>query len=202
MKAKKSGDRHPLLLYRRTIDRIWKSSLALSIVFGIVVWFDLIYEVSIFGFSSKLWLFAVCVLALGISIFGFLARRFAYVKVFSSYFKVATPFLRFRISFRRMRSVYPVLVQQLFPKDESKWSERNFLEPFYGKTALVMELKGYPVNPVLLRLFLPAQMFSPRTTGFVLIVPDWMKLSTELDSFHGTWLQREGIRRREAHLKT
>ena len=202
MKAKKSGNRHPLLLYRRTIDRIWKASLALGIVFGVVFWFDLIYEVSILGFSSKLWLLAVCVLAFGISIFGYVARHFAYVKVFSDYFKVSTPFLRFRISFRRMRSVYPVLVQQLFPKDESKWSERNFLEPFYGKTALVMELKGYPLSPVLLRLFLPAQMFSPRTTGFVLVVPDWMKLSTELDSFHGTWLQKESVRRRKAHLET
>jgi hypothetical protein len=115
---------------------------------------------------------------------------------------VSTPFLRFRISFRRMRSVYPVLVQQLFPKEEAKWTERNFLEPFYGKTALVMELKGFPLNPVLLRLFLPAQMFSPRTTGFVIIVPDWMKLSTELDSFHGAWLQRESLRRREARSRT
>jgi hypothetical protein len=202
MKAKKAGDRHPLLFYRRTIDRIWKSSLALGIVFGVVVWFDLIYDVSILGISSKLWLIVICILAFGLSIFGYIARYFAYVKVFPDYFKVATPFLRFRISFRRMRSIYPVLVQQLFPKDESKWSERNFLEPFYGKTALVVELKGYPLNPVLLRLFLPPQMFSPRATGFVLIVPDWMKLSTELDSFHGTWLQRESTRRRKAHLNS
>jgi len=202
MKAKKSGDRHPLLFYRRTIDRVWKASLALGVVFGVVVWFDLIYEVSILGISSKLWLLAVCTLAFALSVFGYWARYFAYVKVFPNYFKVATPFLRFRISYRRMRSVYPVLVQQLFPKEESSWSERNYLEPFYGKTALVMELKGFPLNPVLLRLFLPAQMFSPRTTGFVIIVPDWMKLSTELDSFHGTWLQRESLRRRKAHLKS
>jgi hypothetical protein len=202
MKAKKSGERHPLLFYRRTVDRVWKASLALGIVFGVVVWFDLIYEISIFGISSKIWLFAVCTLALALGIFGYFARYFAYVKVFSDYFKVSTPFLRFRISFRRMRSVYPVLVQQLFPKEEAKWTERNFLEPFYGKTALVMELKGFPLNPVLLRLFLPAQMFSPRTTGFVIIVPDWMKLSTELDSFHGAWLQRESLRRREARSRT
>jgi hypothetical protein len=90
--------------------------------------------------------------------------------------------------------VHPTLVQQLFPPGESSWAQRSFLEPFYGKTAVVIELHGYPMSPALLKLFLPAQMFSPQFTGFVILVPDWMKMSTELDSFYGAWLQTQGVR--------
>lgn len=195
MKARKSGARHPLLLYRRTMDRVWRITFLLGLILVATGWWALIRETEIFGISSDIWLFATAVVAFALSAFAFLARYMAYVQVHRDYFSVVTPFLRFRISFRRMRSVHPVLVQQVFPKEESSWAERNFLDPFYGKTALVMELNGYPMSPFLLRLFLPAQMFSTQSTGFVLLVPDWMKLSTELDSFHGVWLQRQSVRR-------
>jgi hypothetical protein len=118
----------------------------------------------------------------------------AYLQIYSNYLSVVTPFLRLKISFRRVRSIHPTLVQQLFPPNESSWSQRSFLEPFYGKTAVVVELTDYPMNPALLRLFLPAQMFSPHFIGLVFLVPDWMKLSTELDSVYGAWLQGQGGR--------
>jgi len=102
-----------------------------------------------------------------------------------------TPFLRLNISFRRMRSAHPALLQQLFPPQSAKWAQRRFLEPFYGKTVLVIELKGYPLSPFLLRLFLPEQMFSTRSEGLVILTDDWMKFSTELDSMHGNWLQAQ-----------
>jgi hypothetical protein len=122
--------------------------------------------------------------------FAFFGRFMAYVQPHAQYLSVVTPFLRMKVSYRRFRSVYPVLVQQLFPPKDSKWSHRNFLEPFYGKTAVVINLKGYPINPSVLKLFLPSQMFSPRTTGLVIVVPDWMGFSTELDTLQGTWVQQ------------
>jgi hypothetical protein len=197
MKAKKYGDRHRLLFYRRSMDRVWKNTFALGLIMAIVGWFSLIKETTILGFSSTWWLLGTAVLAFSVSVFAFLARYLAYVQVYTSYFSVVTPFLRFRISFRRMRSVHPVLMQQVFPKNESRWAQRRFLAPFYGKTCLIMELRCYPLSPALLRLFLPAQMFSPQSAGFVFLVPDWMKLSTELDSAHGAWLQQESARRRQ-----
>lgn len=196
MKARKSGARHPLLFYRRTMDRVWRVTFLLGLILVATGWWALIRETEIFGIGSDIWLFATAVVAFALSAFAFFSRYVAYVQVHRDYFSVVTPFLRFRISFRRMRTVHPVLIQQVFPKEESSWAQRNFLEPFYGKTALVMELKGYPLSPILLRLFLPAQMFSTQSIGFVLLVPDWMKLSTELDSFHGVWLQRQSSRRR------
>ena len=194
VKSKKASGRYPLLLYRRTMDRVWVLALLLGLLLIAVAGWALVNETMIFGVSSNIWLFAAAIVALVLSVFAFMARFVAYLQVFSNYLSVVTPFLRLKISFRRVRSVYPTLIQQLFPPQGSSWSQRSFLEPFYGKTAVVVELIDYPINPALLRLFLPAQMFSPQLPGLVFLVPDWLKLSTELDSFYGAWLQAQGGR--------
>jgi len=189
MKSPKPDSRHTLLYYRRSMDRIWKTTFLLGLVVALSGGWTLMKKTHFFGIGSDVWLFASAITAFSLSAFSFLTRYVAYVQARSSYVNVVTPFLRFRISYRRIRSVYPVLMQQLFPMEKSSWSQRSFLKPFYGKTALVVELFGYPFNPKLLRLFLPGQMFSPRSTGFVFMVPDWMKLSMELDSLRGAWMQ-------------
>jgi hypothetical protein len=52
---------------------------------------------------------------------------------------------------------------------------------------VVLELSSYPLSPGLLRLFLAPQMFSRQLTGLVLIIPDWMTFSAELDSLVDEW---------------
>ena len=195
MSTMRSGVRHPLLFYRRTMDRVWIATLALGIVLGAVVSFGLIKPVLVLGISSDVWLVVAAVVALALSAFAFFSRFMAYVQATPASLRVVTPFLRFQISYKRMRSVRPTLTQQVFPPGKSSWSQRNFLEPFYGKTALIVELRGFPVSPALLKLFLPDSMFARTTTGLVLVVSDWMRLSTEIDSFRGAWLQQESIAR-------
>ena len=194
MKNKKSGFRHPLLFYRRTTDRIWKATLLLGVVVTIVSRWTLLRETKILGISSDVWLYAAGIIAFAICFFAFLSRYLAYVQVGESYLKVVTPFLRFNISFRRIRRMYPVLIQQLFPREKSSWTQINFLQPFYGRTTLVADLYGFPLTPQIMKLFLPAPMFSPRSTGLVFVVPDWLKLSTEFDSSRGTWLLTQSRR--------
>lgn len=195
MSTPTSGERHPLLFYRRTMNRIWQSSLALTIVIAGAGALSLLNPTEILGLPSDVWLFAAATVSFVLCLFAFVARYFAYVRAFDSYIKIATPFLRLKLSYRRIKGVHPTLVQQIFPPDELSWSQRNFLSAFYGKTALVMELKGFPMNPRLLKLFLPDVMFLPQSTGLVLVIPDWMKLSTELASFQSTWLQAQKGRR-------
>jgi hypothetical protein len=189
MKSQAPGARHTLLFYRRTADRLWKLNLLLGIVVAAAGWWALLRPTVIFGLENEQWLFAAAAVAFALSIAFFIARYFAYVQPRPGYLYFVTPFLRFNISYQRVRSVRPVLIQQIFPPGVSSWAQRSYLEPFYGKTALVMELKGYPLNPALMKLFLPNQLFSPQSTGLVLLVPDWMALSTELDSYIGAWLQ-------------
>jgi len=99
--------------------------------------------------------------------------------------------LRMNISYRRMRNSHPAVFTQLFPPDKASWAQRNLLAPFYGRTAVLVELTEYPMSPRVMRFFLAPQMFSPRSKGLVFLVPDWMAFSTELDSFRGAWLQSQ-----------
>ena len=192
MKTSKSGGRHTLLLYRRSMDRLWKIILLLGILLAFAWGWTLWESRTISIFSTDTLLLAGAIVAFMLALFFFLARFRAYVQPYPKYVKMVTPFLRMNISYRRMRSVRPDLVAHIFPKSETSRSQQRSLEPFYGKTAIVMELKGYPLDQTLLKIFLPSVMFSPQFTGLVLIIPDWMQLSTEIESFRGS--QRRSIK--------
>ena len=193
-KPAKKGVRHPLLLYRRTMDRVGEYTLILGIFLGVAGGWPLLKETFIWGFNSTVWLLGIALLSFAISLFAYLTRLVAYVQVAESTLNVITPFIRMKISYRRIQSFHPVLVQQIFPSEGLSWATRSYLSAFTGKTALLVELRGYPINPAILHIFWSAQMFSPQSTGLVLLVSDWMKLSTELDSFYGSWMQAQGPR--------
>jgi hypothetical protein len=193
-KPAQKGIRHPFLLYRRTMDRVGEYTLILAIFLGVAGGWPLLKETYIWGYSSNLWLVGTALLSLGISIFAYLTRMASYVQATDSTLNVVTPFIRMKISYRRIQSFHPVLVQQLFPPEHLSWAQRSYLSAFTGKTAILAELRGYPIDPAILHIFWSAQMFSPQSTGFVILVSDWMKLSTELDSFYGSWMQSQGPR--------
>ncbi len=185
----KSGKRYPLLFYRRAMDRLWVATLILGIILGgIWLWFWM-SDTPLITPGNETWLLAGSVAALGFTAFAYIARRAAYVQPQRDHLRLVTPFLRLNISYRRIRSVHPASFQQLFPPGKASWAQRSFLEPFYGRTAVVVDLTSYPMSPGLLRFFLAPQMFSPQSTGFVILVPDWMEFSTELDTFRSARMQ-------------
>ena len=189
MENRKPGKRHQLLIYRRWMDRIWEPTLFLGFLLGAAwVWVQYSGE-SIFQTRADVWLLIGAITSILIGLFALLARNMAYVQAFPTHLRLATPFLRLNISYRRVRSAHPANFQQLFPPAEAGWGERRFLEPFYAKTVVVLELSSFPLNPFLLRLFLPRQVFSRRKRALTCVVQDWMGFSTELDSFIGAWQQ-------------
>lgn len=191
----KSGKRHPLLFYRRAMDRLWVATFFLGLILGVVwLWFWW-SDVPLISPGNETWLLAGSVAALAFAIFAFFSRRVAYVQPHRDHLRLVTPFLRINISYRRVRSVHPAGFQQLFPPAKASWAQRSFLEPFYGRTAVVVELTSYPMSPLLLRFFLAPQMFSPQSAGFVFLVPDWMEFSTELDTFRSTKAQSQPSKR-------
>ncbi len=194
MKSPKAGSRQPLLFYRRTMDRVWQYTLFLGLFLGAAGWWSLPRSTDILGIHSDIWLLACAILSFAVSFFAFFARFFAYVQATQNYIKIVTPFLRLRISYQRIRGIRPVLMQQVRPPEKAGWGMRTFVTPLYGKTVLVVELKSFPLNPFLLRLFLPGAMFATDVDGLVLLVPDWMKLSTELDSFRGAYQELQSRR--------
>jgi hypothetical protein len=192
MKRRRSGSRHPLLYYRRTMNRVGSLSFALGVIASLVGGFTLIEPVDILGIHSDFWWFLLAVAAFGLAGFAFIARFFAYVQARDSYLHIVTPFLRLKIDYRRIRSVRPTLFQQVFLPARLGWAQSRFASPFIGKTVLVVDLSGSALNRAFLRIFLPNLMFSPQVNGLVLLVPDWMALSTDIDSLMGAWLQLQG----------
>ncbi len=68
-KPARLGVRHPLLLYRRTMDRVGEYTFFLAIFFGVAGGWPLLKEIYIFGFNSNLWLLGIAILSFGISLF-------------------------------------------------------------------------------------------------------------------------------------
>jgi hypothetical protein len=195
MKSRKTGARYPLLLYRRVMSRLWVATFVLGLLLALVWGWGWFYTTPLLLSGDNNWLAVAALVLLAFSLFAFLARNMAYVQPRRDHLRLVTPFLRTNISYRRMNNSKPVTFQQLFPPKEASWAQRRLLEPFYGKTAVVVDLSSYPLSPWLMRLFLAPQMFSPRSTGLVFLVPDWMAFSTELDSMKGSWVKPADRRR-------
>jgi hypothetical protein len=135
-------------------------------------------------------------LAIFIGIFFWVIRFFAYVRPFPNYLKLATPFLRINISYKRIHKTTISEMRHLFSyKGMSGWV-RDIYSPLATQTAVVIELNGYPISPVVLRLFLSRFFFKDKTPHLVILVQDWMRFSSELESMRsGTGVDSPARRR-------
>jgi hypothetical protein len=171
------------------MDRIWKLTLLLAIFLSVAWGWRYWQTQTIIVLSVDSLILVSALLAFMLTLVFLVARSMAYVQPTSKYLKVATPFMRVNISYKRVRGVRPVLMQQLFPKDDVKRSLYKTVAPYYGKTAVAVELKSFPSDPKIMKMFMPASMFAKQFQGMVFLVPDWMKLSTEVDSYRGAQQQ-------------
>ena len=178
----KAGRRYPLVIYTRMLNRWWPATLTLSLALFAVAW----------GVShtpeGQAQPFLVDTtaglggLVFAFTLFLFIIRKAAYVQPFHTYLRLVTPFLRVNISYRRFRGSTTTEMRALFPpKSISSW-RREIITPISGMTAIVINLNGYPVSPLLLRLFLSPFFFKDKTPHIVLLVKDWLRFSTELES--------------------
>jgi hypothetical protein len=198
---KPKGSRHRLLFYSRSMDRVWQYTLWLGLILLGVGWFTMIRPRMILGMHSDIWLFGLAMLSFLVCGYAFLARYFAFVQPCDSYLLFSLPFFRMKISYQRIRGLRPSLLQQVYDLKKQKWAMKTFLGAFYGKTVLVVELNSFPLPGAMMKLFVPGVMFAPEFKGLVFAVPDWMKLSTELDTFYGSWKQVQVRSRKEAFAR-
>lgn len=178
----RGGTKFPLVVYQHLLNRWWTPMIALGLgMFGIAYGQ---YMEPLGPFLPMSWipLVVIGVLAIIVGIFFLIIRQIAYVQAFPGYLKFVTPFMRLNISYKRIHKTTTVEMRQLFPpKSMSGWM-RDIFSPLASQTALVIELKGYPISPVILRMFLSRFFFKDKTPHFVILVKDWMKFSSELDS--------------------
>jgi hypothetical protein len=179
-----AGARHkyPLIVYRHMLNRWWPAMIAIGLGMFALAYTDHIDPVG--RFLPWRWqLFAVVGgLAIFIGIFFWVIRYFAYVQPFPNYLKLVTPFMRINISYKRIKKTTATEMRYLFAYKSMSWWIRDIFSPLANKTALVIDLNRYPVSPALLRLFLSRFFFKDKTPHLVILVQDWMRFSSELES--------------------
>lgn len=186
-KKQTRGDRFPLLVYQRWGKMLRTPSLLIAIASFVTWWFIPPDE----GLDGVAWaLLAIGAIGLIIFFYALLARRAAYVQCTSQYLKIRTPLMPVAISYARILQVRPNDFNQQFSRGDLKSSQRRLVEPFFGKTVLVMELKAFPMKERSLRLWLNRFMFATNVTGFVLLVEDWMALSRQISMHLDQWVAR------------
>jgi hypothetical protein len=146
------------------------------------------------------WIFTGAIVCFSITILVFLTRNKAYVQASSNHIRVVTPPLQINISYRRIRNVRPANLSDLYNKHRSGQAQHSSNSAYNGKTVIIVGLNNFPMSPRILRLFMPKQMFSPKETGLVLLVPEWMSLSTEIESYIAAW--RYNKKRRAKNIFT
>ncbi len=176
----KGGRRYPLLIYREMLGRWWQDVFWLGVgLLGLawVVYYNDLGQSRWQGFLALSGISFVVALVL------FVMRGIAYIQPFPTYIRIVTPILRLNISYKRLRRYTTSEMRAIFPpaKRMPNW-KREVVGKFSSKTALVLELSGWPVEPRLMKVFLSSLFFRDNTPHFVILVNDWMRLSLEIDS--------------------
>lgn len=179
----KAGRRYPLVIYTRMIDRWWPAILLLGLATMALAW---PFYQDLYTRITEPWrwmtLAGVGAGTVLISLFMLLMRKSAFVQPFSDHLLLATPIFRLNISYRRIQRTTTATMATLFPPKSIRGMKHDILEPLAGMTAVVVELNAYPISRATLNFFLSSFFFKDKTPHFVLLVQNWMGLSTEIES--------------------
>lgn len=187
MSKRRRGSRYILLVPKRAMGRLWKPSFLTGLLLALILWQtqkgNLIFD----RLDNQFLLVGGMIFALLFGAFALAARNMNYVQAYPTHLRLVTPFLRLKISYRRIQSSHPVNFGQIYPPAEMRWAPKRVLRPFFDKTGLAVRLAGFPLPYRFLRLFLAPQVFLPSKKGFLFLVEDWITLSTEIDSLAESW---------------
>jgi hypothetical protein len=178
----RGGHKYPLIVYQHMLNRWWPAMITMGLVMFALAYSEYIDPLA--QFLPWRWqvLSGIGGLAIMVGIFFLLIRYIAYVQPLPNHLKLVTPFMRVNISYKRFKKTTTTEMRYLFPyKSMSGWV-RDIFAPLATKTALVIDLNGYPISPSLLRLFLSRFFFKDKTPHLVILVKDWMRFSSELES--------------------
>ena len=194
----RNGRRHRLLLYTYMLDRWWKFALGIGIFLvalagGLKILALQRPEYQFLSQSSRtFWVLGGAGgYALVLSVFLFSIAKSAYVQPFATHLRLITPFLRMNISYRRIKQASSVEMKHLFPISRYKGWRRRLVGPLAAQTAIVLEMRGWPLPHWVLNLFLSPLFFPDKTSRLALLVPKWMDFSMELEGFRSNWLESQ-----------
>lgn len=125
-----------------------------------------------------------------------LLARHAHISCHKNNFVIHTPFYPIAFSYQRVEMVRPMEFKSIFPPENEKNARWRLYKNIWGKTVVVVNVKGYPLPRWWLRLWLLPYLMHPREIALVLPVEDWMGLSRNLESLRTDWLEGQRQRRR------
>lgn len=192
--TKKRGDRFRLLIYERMWQR-WAWPCILIALASVVLWW-FAPSISIIYLPWGDLALVPALLSIVLLVYAFLARRMAWVQCRPNSLRIQTPFYPLIISYSRVKGTRPNAFHKVFDPHKEKGARLRWLQPYWSKTALVMELSRYPVSKSWLRLWFSPYLLSPDVPGFVFLVEDWMALSRQIDDYRTAWEARRTARRR------
>lgn len=179
----KAGKRHPLLIYTRMMDRWWPPVFWIGAGMLALAWWR--YQ-DVYVRLTAPWQWMVLggagALALVAALLMLAMRKSAYVRAFADHFVLATPFLRMKVSYRRIRQTTTANMGMIFPTRRMSFLRRETIEPLLSRTAVIVDLNALPMPRSTLHLFLSPFFFRDRTPHLVILVADWMRFSSELES--------------------
>jgi hypothetical protein len=178
----RAGHKYPLIVYRHMLNRWWPAMIAIGLGMFALAYSE--YITPLGKLLSWRWqLFAaVGGLAILVGLFFWIIRYFAYVQPLPNSLKLVILFMRLNISYKRFRKTTATEMRYLFSYKKMSGWVREIFSPLANKTALVIDLNGYPISPILMRLLLYRFFFKDKTPHLVILVQDWMRFSAELDS--------------------
>ncbi len=178
----KKGKRYPLLIYEYTLSKWYPATFFIAIFLLILWWFMPMYLPKPDEKWKDLLLLVVSGAAFLLTIFLFFMRKVAHIRPYKDHLRIVTPFLRLNISYKRILQTRPTDMISLFPASTLSDWQFDSMKKLLAKTALVVELKSYPMSRSVLKFFLSPFFFKDNTPHFVFLVENWMGLSTELES--------------------
>ena len=179
----KVGKKYPLVLYTRMLDRWWPALFFIGLGLLALAW---PFYSDLYTRLTAPWQWEILA-GLGaavilISWVMWAMRKSAFVQPCANHLLLATPFLRMKISYSRIRRATSASLAVLFPPRSLRGLKRDILNPLFTLTAVVVELNALPMPAPALRLFLSPFFFKDNSPHLVILVQDWMSFSTELES--------------------
>ena len=185
--ARKKTEQFPLLIYK-TIARRWRGPAFLLIPAGFVLWWAIQRSGESDLGARAWWAFLISGVGVLLFLYTLLAGR-ACIRCYEDHFTLRTPLYPVVFSYRRVKSVRPIEFAKLRPPQDERGARRRLYHRLWGRTAVVIDLRGYPLPAWWLRLWFNAYLFHPKTTGLVVLTEDWMGLIRQIET-HRTQLKR------------
>ena len=195
-KRRRRGKRFRFLIYERMWHR-WAWPCLLIGPASIALWW-FAPRIAILYTPFRPLAFVPAMVALIILAYTYIARHQAWVQCKPNHLRIRTPLYPLVVSYSRIKTVRPQTFAQVFDPAGQKKALRRWLRPYWGKTALVVDLTKYPVARTWLRLWFSPYLLAPGATGFIFLVEDWMALSRQLEDFRSAKMMNYKARRQRA----